>query len=476
MATVRLSRIDIENIKNVQSGSINLIQAVEKSSKMGFDEYKSAIESMAIKGIYGQNGSGKTACIDVLQILKYLLCGMPLPNEIADFIYIGKDSAKLSYDFKIVLGTYVVDIYYTVVIKRTENIVGNQGLSHSGYKTIVDKEVLSARIHSEGKTQRRVTFIHVNDSSVMIPDNKMKDLFGDTSYVAFDELEIDRKVTRASSRSFIFSSEFLSRILGDNKDNSIYKEVINELVGFGNKNLFVIPVSHTGLIYMNPFLPLEISIESEAGGGAAGTIPILLDKPNVLPLPLINYTKQVINSMNIVLKQIIPGLTISVRELGIEMTNEGVSGQRIEFLSEKNRQAIPFKYESDGIKKIVSILSLLISIYNRENVTVVIDELDAGIFEYLFGELLYILQEGGKGQLIFTSHNLRPLETLHKNNIAFTTSNPVNRYIAMTGVKSTNNLRDFYLREILVDGQNESVYQETSNARISYAFRKAGAK
>ena len=121
-------------------------------------------------------------------------------------------------------------------------------------------------------------------------------------------------------------------------------------------------------------------------------------------------------------------------------------------------------------------MSLLISIYNRENVTVVIDELDAGIFEYLFGELLYILQEGGKGQLIFTSHNLRPLETLHKNNIAFTTSNPVNRYIAMTGVKSTNNLRDFYLHEILVDGQNESVYQETSNARISYAFRKAGAK
>lgn len=35
---------------------------------------------------------------------------------------------------------------------------------------------------------------------------------------------------------------------------------------------------------------------------------------------------------------------------------------------------------------------------------------NGGIFEYLLGELLNIISEKGKGQLIFTSHNLRPLE------------------------------------------------------------------
>ena len=31
----------------------------------------------------------------------------------------------------------------------------------------------------------------------------------------------------------------------------------------------------------------------------------------------------------------------------------------------------------------------------------VVDELDAGIFEYLIGEILQIISESGKGQLIF---------------------------------------------------------------------------
>lgn len=78
-------------------------------------------------------------------------------------------------------------------------------------------------------------------------------------------------------------------------------------------------------------------------------------------------------------------------------------------------------------------MQLLIVVFNRESITVAIEKLDAGVFEYLLGELLRIISEKGKGQLIFTSHNLRPLETLDKNFIAFTT-NPSNRYIKLTNV------------------------------------------
>ena len=48
----------------------------------------------------------------------------------------------------------------------------------------------------------------------------------------------------------------------------------------------------------------------------------------------------------------------------------------------------------------------------------------------LLGELLRIMQNSGKGQLIFTSHNLYPLETLESNSIVFTTTNPSARYTA----------------------------------------------
>ena len=74
-------------------------------------------------------------------------------------------------------------------------------------------------------------------------------------------------------------------------------------------------------------------------------------------------------------------------------------------------------------------MQLLIVVYNQPSITVAIDELDAGIFEYLLGELLRIISEKGKGQLIFASHNLRPLETIDRGFVAFTTVNPENRYI-----------------------------------------------
>ena len=132
------------------------------------------------------------------------------------------------------------------------------------------------------------------------------------------------------------------------------------------------------------------------------------------------------------------------------------------------------KNESDGIKKIISILQLLIVVYNNPSITVAIDELDSGIFEYLLGEILRIISEKGKGQLIFTSHNLRPLETIDRGFIAFTTTNPEKRYIRMSKVKDNNNLRDFYFRDIVLGEQNEELYEPTNNAEIAFAFREAG--
>ena len=178
--------------------------------------------------------------------------------------------------------------------------------------------------------------------------------------------------------------------------------------------------------------------------------------------------------MNIVLAKIVPGLTIGVKDLGQQMTKTGAVSRRIQLMSYKNRKEIPLQFESQGIKKIVSILQLLIVVYNKSSITVAIDELDSGIFEYLLGELLNIISEKGKGQLIFTSHNLRPLETIDRGFIAFTTTNPQNRYIRFNHVKDNHNLRDFYFRDIVLGEQSEEVYEPTNNYEIALAFREAG--
>ena len=135
---------------------------------------------------------------------------------------------------------------------------------------------------------------------------------------------------------------------------------------------------------------------------------------------------------------------------------------------------IPIRMESEGIIKIISILNALIQAFGNFSICLVIDELDAGIFEYMLGELLDIFSKSAKGQLIFTSHNLRALEMLDKDSIMLSTANPDRRYIRMKNVKATNNQRDMYLRGITLGGQDEVIYEETDSLKIARAFRKAG--
>lgn len=205
-----------------------------------------------------------------------------------------------------------------------------------------------------------------------------------------------------------------------------------------------------------------------------GSILLQLNGVSLIPESAIDVVRKVIASMNLVLRELVPGLTIEVEELGTQIQETGVRACTIQLMSLKNSKSIPLQYESEGIKKIISILHLLIGVYNRPSITVAIDELDSGVFEYLLGELLRIIAEKGKGQLVFTSHNLRPLETLDRGFIAFTTTNPENRYIRLANVKPNNNLRDFYYRDIMLGEQSEAVYEPTNNYDIALAFREAG--
>ena len=116
----------------------------------------------------------------------------------------------------------------------------------------------------------------------------------------------------------------------------------------------------------------------------------------------------------------------------------------------------------------------MIGLYNQRSMTVAIDELDSGIFEYLLGEFLKIISNKAKGQLIFTSHNLRPLETIDRSFIAFTTTDPKNRYFRQKNIRDTNNLRDFYFRNIVLGNNEPKLYDATDNAAISLALRQSG--
>ena len=80
------------------------------------------------------------------------------------------------------------------------------------------------------------------------------------------------------------------------------------------------------------------------------------------------------------------------------------------------------------------ILSALISVYNNPSICMIVDEMDSGIFEFLLGEILRVIEQSGKGQLIFTSHNLYFFEFLCKTFLSFTVH--IMRYILYHKKKS----------------------------------------
>ncbi|MBK1468823.1 AAA family ATPase [Parvimonas parva] len=460
----RLREITIENFKNVVYGNINL--------KNSGDLYKSSI-----LGLYGQNGSGKTALIDSIELLKSILCGYSVSNEFCDSINIDEKYAQLKYSFELDgdYGKYYAK--YEFKIRKEEILNGNlKELEQKTKKVVVYDEVLSCSFEKDGLKKPMCKVIDTITDDVFVPSTKYNSLFGKNKELK-KELLIDKGVAKSSSTSFIFSRNFINKleVLYDKNKNEEYLmiyELLKYLIHYANSSLFVIKTKDTGMI-SSKMLPLYFRYGC-ATKGICGQIPLSLENTNIIPNELFDFFEEIIKSLNIVLENIIPGITISMKSLGSALLNDGESGTKVELVSCSNGKEIPLKCESEGIKKIISVLQLLIAVYNDSSITVAIDELDSGIFEYLLGELLKIIAEKGKGQLIFTSHNLRPLEVLDKRFIAFTTTNPKNRYIRFSNIKENNNLRNVYFNNIVLGGQKEEIYKPTKSGKISLAFLKAG--
>lgn len=460
---VRLEKVEIHNFKNVKYGMLDM-------NKSAQDDHASIV------GVFGQNGSGKTAVLEAIELLRYALSGQVIPQKFVDYIQVDTPYAEFDFEFKICSPAITYGIEYRFKLSKVTAVTESNAdidMETDGYQATITDEILRFRYTKESVQMRMTTLIDTTGNHVPFsPEIKYDVLVG--KHDGVQKIAIIKAMSMALGRSFIFSADLLA-VIRKNCTERLYTDLLEALVQYGNFELFVISTSNTGVISMNG-LPFAFHlVEKEARVRAVGQFLIPINGPAVIPQDQFIILQKMINSMNLVLDALVPGLQIAVKDLGQSLLGKtSVVGEKVELVSCKNSEEIPLKYESEGIKKIISILQLFIEIYNKPSVTVVVDELDAGIFEYLLGEMLSILFERGKGQLIFTSHNLRPLETLPVKCIAFTTTDPNNRYVRMTNLKKTNNLRSSYYRNIILGNDKYSFYDETDNYKIALAFRKAG--
>lgn len=453
---VRLASLTISNIKNVRNGQIIMSNAYRKQVSANRAE---------VLGIYGQNGSGKTAVIDTLYYLQRIMTGSPLDEQVSEYIDSNSEQAEIHADFHIFMEDVIYEAGYKIQIRKNAK------------RAEIVREVLSCSVNKDASRTNKTVFMDYQraEKEQIFTPKKRLDEITEVSKENKMELLVARKIAEKDNCSYIFGESSREIFCKEYKNNfQHYSNVIRALFLFALKDLFVIRNTHSGVISANFLLPMAFKIEKDEIR-VKGDFAVSLTEPVVLNEERKQILDIIVAQINMVLYTIIPGMKIDIYHYGEQLTDDGEKGFRVELVSvRENMPPIPIRMESEGIIKIISILNAWIQAFGNPSICLAIDELDAGVFEYMLGELLDIFRKSAKGQLVFTSHNLRPLEMLDKDSIMFSTANPDRRYIHMKNIKASNNLRDVYIRGITLGGQDEVIYEETDSLKIARAFRKAG--
>lgn len=462
-ATVRISRIVLDDFKSVRHGEIVLNcgkQFIEAGTEPD------------ILGLYGQNGSGKSAVIEALSILQSLLSGDSVSDEYTDCIAANAESARMyfEFDFQYPDGrrlrvSYAASISKEAKPKENSRTVNDFDDPDYGYRVQVFDEMVKTEGLVDGENRQFRSCIDTLASSAKPfgPGSRHSDFF-EVNAANKEALSTNRILATERSKSFIFMDETMAIFYQEGKNTSEFFLVLAELNLFAKRFFFVIDSSFSASYSDDFYLPFFTR---------RGVIPFSLRESLPVPLSFIPELEKALESTNGVLEELVPGLSIDKRQVGSVFTKDGRDAVSLDFISCRDGLEFPLRNESDGIKKLISVINLFIAAFNDKSTTVAIDEFDAGIFEYLLGEMLQIFEDSGQGQFIFTSHNLRPLEVLNKRFIRFTTTNPDNRYYSMKGVATNNNLRDFYFREIVMSEQDEELYYSGKRFKLVSSLRRA---
>lgn len=155
---VRLASLTISNIKNVRNGQIIMPNTYRKHLS-----YRNA----EVLGVYGQNGSGKTAVIDALYYLHRIMIGHPLEDKIVDYIDAKSDCGEISANFNIFTEDVIYEVSYTIVLQKSEK-----------YAMIV-RETLSCAINQGNSRSNKTVFMdykRIDRADIFSPKKRLDEV------------------------------------------------------------------------------------------------------------------------------------------------------------------------------------------------------------------------------------------------------------------------------------------------------------
>jgi AAA15 family ATPase/GTPase len=453
----KILSLEFEHLKNTDHGKIVFLSE---------DDFLQGEEGDSnVFGIYGQNGSGKSTAILALTILQHLFMHQPLTIETNLALSKWSDDSSISSVFGVIIRQQRFIVRYSVNLEKEKD----------GSNFFIKNETFKGQqLNNEGKLVRFGCAYEIGQV-----DSPLTMFGGDTDLknIAASLLVDSAKAlgaNRVANTSVVFDPTLLTSFQSKkNKDVADLALLLRVVSNLAVSSFMVSSSLDQGFIETVGILPLHIR-HKDATGGTTGLLSVNLFSTNTLSPENFSFLKEVVDQFNVVVPAFLPSMHLGINTIKNETSAQNPDQITFELVSKVNGCDIPLRCESEGTKRIISLCSSLFACYSDDAVILAIDEFDSGIFEYLFGEIVEVMAKGAAGQLIFTSHNLRPLEILAPKSLILTTTDPKNRYEFFKGLKPTNNPRDVYIRNAFLNQGDSRFYQPTSEYEISKAFMKIG--
>lgn len=377
-----------------------------------------------VKGIFGFNGAGKTAIITsvdyylkILRDSKFLLQNETI-RTLDKMINFKTRKFEFSVVFEYEANTV---IKHSLCLQRSEvdnsyflsreEIALSGGRSINGpYKTLLFKNEKGELFLNDDKGQ-------FGDPSYLIE--------GGLAYSSFVTKNLEHLMRRLEQEKRGFSPTHLENILAD-----VYLNAANMDAYLSDSDIhknYIIDKAMVEQTLENTMRRLQ---QSTDGFGV-----IYADETTIPKTQIEAYRKE-----NNRLERFIRFFKPEVQRIELKHTEDGKT-YHLRRIFHYDGYAVDLEFESSGIKQLVKLFSYLARCARGE--IVFIDEIDTNLNSVYFEKLILFFKNYGKGQLIFTTHNIEAMNALKGQGKAILALGEDNKIDTWVGKGNRSPIKDY---------------------------------
>ena len=369
-----------------------------------------------VKGIYGMNGSGKSAIVSSVDILRNLIINENyinnpiVQNNLDEIINKKIEELHIGTKFLFKVSEDMAYLYeYEVVLKKN-----NLG------KYVIDSEQLSCKNAFSKKDEfisvfkvkkGEIEYINTEEDTVLENEfrEKTKNLLSNSSASSLFLMKFNHKKIKTVNNNKNKTANLASISIGTrvllwySNNTHIFMDQSDD-----HTDYFVKDVLGKYNESTKGILKIEDSFKNISQILDIANLNIFSCKTDTIPVDKYEVYKDFVKK----LKKFIQIFKPELKDIEIERKDKGdkyVCSLNIVY----EGFSINSEFESTGIKKLIKLYAYLQEMV--QGGIVFIDELDSNLHDVYLCALLEYLMDYGQGQLCFTTHNVGPMDILKRN-------------------------------------------------------------